>query len=136
MLRQLLDKYRQRWREEPTRDEDLVLHLGDSAHRACWSAVSGRIPTFRTGSGKLWVASKNRWLVGREKMACLGLPVTEGASSAMGTPTLKINDVARADHISGNAMHFSTVGVCQMVALCCFAKTECAYPMLDMYKSH
>ena len=127
VLKHLFTKYQERHHSNPAADQDLVIHLGDNACRACWSGVSNRIPTFRTGG---------RWLTGREKMSCLGLPIDGQVAAAMGVPPLQVSDTARAHHVSGNSMNFSTVGVIQLVALCCFTKTNAAYPLLDMYKQH
>ena len=55
-------------------------------------------------------------------MACLGLPVDSDVADAMGTIRLEANDTLRADHVSGNSMHFSSIGVIQLVALACFQK--------------
>ena len=134
MIKQLFNKRLRRFGSSASQGPDLILHLGDSAARGSWSAVSGRIPTFRTGGGKFWVANKNRWLTGREKMCALGLPVTVETAAAMGVPLLQVNDTSRAHAVSGNSMHFSTVGVIQLVALSCFAKVETAYPLQNLCK--
>ena len=39
-----------------------------------------------------------------------------------GAIRLEANDTLRADHVSGNSMHFSSIGVIQLVALACFQK--------------
>ena len=113
-------KYTERFNARPKEDKDLIYHLGDSAKRMCWSAVSGKLPTLRMAGGILWVVRQNRILTAREKLASLGFPVTPDVANVMGVPELPLADVRRAAEVAGNAMHWGTVGVVQMVALSCF----------------
>ncbi|CAE7029452.1 unnamed protein product [Symbiodinium sp. CCMP2592] len=61
------DMYRERFREDPRQNWNLVYFLGDDpSWTASWSAVGHRIPTFRTncGTGKFWLPAAQRWLTG------------------------------------------------------------------------
>ena len=115
------DLYQQRFGRPPQDDPDLFIHLGDNPRKfLCWSAVSGRMPTFRTGSGFFYNPFKDCWLLPKDKLACLGFPVTPEISAAMSVPTVPIADHFHAASIAGNSFHFSTVAVVQMVALACY----------------
>ena len=73
----------------------------------------------------MWSIPRRRWVTNREKMGILGLPVSPSVASAMGVAPLPAQDVCRSAtlaHIMGNSMHFSTVGIVQLVALVRFAK--------------
>ena len=113
-------KYRQRFGAEPSQDRDLVYHLGDSAERCNWSAVSKAIPTVRKSHGILWSPKRRRFLTGRELLATLGFPVTADTAASMLVPPLPVTDTKRAASIAGNCMHWSTAGIVQLVALSCF----------------
>ena len=106
----------------PEDDSNLWVYLGDSAAYKTWSAVSGRLPTYRRSSGLLWSPHYRRWLTGREKLASLGFPVTPAVAMAMGAPMLGVKDTKRAALVAGNAMALSTVGVVELVALCCYRR--------------
>ena len=100
-----------------------VFYLGDNPeNRRTWSAHSGKLPTFRVGRGLHWSASARRWLVAREKLAALGFPCDSASAAAMGVPEIPIKCTKRASAVAGNAMHFGSVAVAQLVTLCCFAK--------------
>ena len=114
-------RYEETYGLDPCQNEDLFYYLQDSAARGCWSGSSGRLPTLRRGSGKMWAAAARRWLTGKEKMATLGMPVTQSVASAMTVPILRMSDCARAHSVAGNSMHFATVGVVQLVAMASFA---------------
>lgn len=119
----LMQKYRNLWRRDPKKDKDLFMYLGDNPrNRVTWTAVSRKISTFRVGCGKHWHCASNRWLTGREKLACLGYPVTPDAAHAMGCPVLPIRCTKRASQLAGNCMHFNNVAVMQLLCLSCFQK--------------
>ncbi|CAE7721069.1 unnamed protein product, partial [Symbiodinium necroappetens] len=49
----LSEQYKQRWGVDPCLDADLVFFLGDRAtYSRMWSAVSGKLPTYRRNPGK------------------------------------------------------------------------------------
>ena len=121
VIERLCGMYRERFTgQEAENDPNLFLFLGDSAERKCWSAVSGRLPTFRRNSGKHWAVAAKRWLTAREKLSTLGFPVTPGQALAMGVPILPVTENSRASQILGNSMNFSSVGIIELIALSCF----------------
>lgn len=113
-------EYRDRFCASPQRNLDLVYYLGDNADRRCWSATSNKIPTLRMAGGLTWSVSKKRFLTGREKLGTLGFPVAPACAHAMGVCELPVLDPKRCSKISGNCMHWSCIGVVQMIALICF----------------
>ena len=115
------DLYNRRFGKDAKRDPDLFIHLGDNPSKyLCWSATSGKIPTFRTGSGFIYNPRQDVWLLPKEKLACLGFPVTPETALGMGVATVPIADAFRASSIAGNSFHFTTVAVVQLVALSCY----------------
>ena len=113
--------YWQKFRHDPYKQDNLFIHLGDNPwSRLCWSGSSGKIPTFRTGSGRIYNPKTRVWLTPKDKLAALGLPVTPGAALALGAPILPIADDLRAGSIAGNSFHFSSATVVQFVALSCY----------------
>ena len=103
-------------------DPDLFIHLGDNPRNfLCWSATSGKLPTYRTGSGFYWNPHRELWLLSRDKLSSLGLPVTESMSRAMKVTGLPMADGARASSVVGNSFHFCTVAIVHIVALSCYA---------------
>ena len=119
-LRFACREYRQRYGRQPEEDPDLFVYLGDNPEkRMCWSAVSQRIPTFRTGNGFMYNPHGRRWMTPTDKLAALGFPVTAECAFAMGVPTIPVADVMRASSVAGNSFHFSTAAVVQLIALSC-----------------
>ena len=122
------DAFRQKFRQEPGNCRDLVVFLSDnpSAGWTTWSAVSGAIPTFRRNAkhGLMWAPFLRRWMVAREKLACLGWPVLPSMAAAMSSPVVPVRDIARAADLAGNAMHFNAVGLAQLIALSCCSPSE------------
>ena len=119
----LRNDYRRLFNSSPDEDSDLFFYLGDNPkNRRTWSARSRKLPTFRVGRGLHWNAKARRWLVAREKLAALGFPCDSASARAMGVPEIPIRCTKRASAVAGNAMHFGSVAVAQLVTLCCFAK--------------
>ncbi|CAK9089666.1 unnamed protein product [Durusdinium trenchii] len=117
--------YWKKFHRDPMKDENLVVFLGDNPKRyLCWSGASGRLPTLRMNSGKMYIVKAKRWLCGREKLSTLGFPVSGDTALSMGVPRLPVSDPARASQISGNCMHFSCILVIQLISLCCFTRTD------------
>ena len=117
-----LDKeYRKRYNGDPSLDDNLVYHLGDSAAYRTWSAPANSVPTLKRSSGLLWSPKRKRCMTSRELLATLGFPVIKATAAAMMVPELPILDSSRASRIAGNAMHWSSVAVVQLVALSCFS---------------
>jgi hypothetical protein len=116
-----LAEYNRRFGKSGVDDPNLFVHLGDNPDRyLCWSAVSKRIPTFRTGAGKVYCPHRELWLLPKDRLACLGYPVVESMARSMGVPGLPVADVPRAAAIAGNAFHFGCVAIIQLTALACF----------------
>ena len=116
-------KYMEKYGGVAATDRDLVFFLGDNPDVRCtWSASSGSLPTQRLNArtGKYWLPSLRRWLVARERLAAMGWPVTEELAKAMQCPVVPTRDVLRSALLSGNAMHFNTVALAQLIALACF----------------
>lgn len=100
---------------------DLFVYLGDDpSKRLCWSATSGRLPTFRTGSGRMYHPASDTWMTPKDKLTALGFPTTPETAIAMGVPILPVADVRRAASIAGNSFHFSTAAVVQLCVLSSF----------------
>ena len=113
--------YRNRFGTDPAEDEDLFLFLGDNAaNRLTWSAVSGRIPTFRTGGGRMYGVARQCWLTPKDRLAALGFPVDGETALAMGVPVLPVQDSLRAASVAGNSFHFMSAAVVQLVVLSSF----------------
>lgn len=113
--------YRKKFRHDPCKQENLFIHLGDNPwSRLCWSGSSGKLPTFRTRSGRIYNPMRRVWLTPKDKLAALGLPVTPGSALALGVPILPVADDLRASSIAGNSFHFASATVAQFVALSCY----------------
>jgi hypothetical protein len=120
VIRTLNKEYQKRWGMAPTTDRDLVYYLGDNAVRRCWSACSGKLPTLRMAGGLLWSPQRKRFMTEREKLGSLGFPVTGRIARNMKVSELPLSDVKRCSQIAGNCMHFTTIGIVQLVALVSF----------------
>ena len=128
-LRQYEDLYYQKFGKPATQDPDLVCFLGDNPLQwRTWSMqpAAKAIPTMRRNAKTgLWFSPHyKRWLVPREKLAAMGWPVNDAMAEAMNCPCVPSRDVHRAADLVGNAMHFPTVAVAQLIALACFAPLD------------
>jgi len=114
---------RDRFRTSPGSNSDLVYLLNDNPlNRTNWSAISGRIPTLRTGSTLLWYPSVQRILTSREILACMGFPTYEHLGDAMGAGKVDMTHMSSGSdlkHMTGNAMHLANVTVVMLVVLAC-----------------
>lgn len=127
-----LAEYTRRFGVRGEEDPDLFIHLGDNPRNfLCWSATSGKLPTYRTGSGLFWNPHRELWLLPRDKLSSLGLPVTETMAKAMKVPGLPMVDGARASSVVGNSFHFCTVAIVHMVALSCYTYSRVDTGLLD-----
>lgn len=124
VIKTLNQEYRRRWKRNPQEDQDLVYYLGDNAKRKCWSAVSGRIPTLRMSGGLTWSVHRKRFLTGREKLGTLGFPVTPSIAKKLKVSTLPVLDVARANSVAGNCMHFTQAAIIQLAALSSYSRSS------------
>ena len=117
--------YMENFRRPASSDPNLAVYLGDNVEWSLtWSATSGRIPTFRMSSGKMYFPFFQRWMCHSEKLATFGFPVRQHLAEMMGTPILPIKDERRAAGLAGNAMVLPTVAIVQLVALACVAAKE------------
>ena len=114
-------RYLRKFNRLPSSNHELVYYLGDSAEYCTWSAVSSAIPTYRHNKhAKYWVPSVQRWMTAKERLVSMGFPCTKEVAESMSVPVLGATDVARAGDLCGNAMHFTTCGIMQLIALSCF----------------
>ena len=115
--------YLREFGEEAHLNPNLVVFLGDNGSTwKTWSAKSNQISTFRKNSktGLYWSPHLQRFMVAREKLAALAWPVTGTMAKAMCCGQIPSQDIHRAADLAGNAMHFTTVAVAQLLALACF----------------
>ena len=115
-------EYERRFQKSSITDRNAVFFLGDNTRFSyTWTCTSNALPTFRRQGGKFWIPSLNRWMVGAEKLAALGYPVTEDIASTMGLRhPLPVADPSRTDSVCGNVFHFTNCGVVLLLALTCF----------------
>ena len=115
--------YPREFGEEAHLNPNLVVFLGDNGSTwKTWSAKSNQISTFRKKSktGLYWSPHLQRFMVARQKLAALAWPVTGTMAKAMCCGQIPSQDIHRAADLAGNAMHFTTVAVAQLLALACF----------------
>ncbi|CAK9054632.1 unnamed protein product, partial [Durusdinium trenchii] len=69
VVAELSHEYQSRYQRDPQTDEHLCVLLGDNPQWArTWSAVSGKVPTFRrNAAGKFWYPAHQRFLTSCEK---------------------------------------------------------------------
>lgn len=115
-------EYRRRFPNSlgPESDPDLVYFLGDSENYLSWSAVSGKVPTFRMTKGKYWLPAFNRWMTHKEKLLAMGFPCAPELARSLRVPLIGVTDFLRAADVCGNSMHFQSAGIWQLIALSCF----------------
>lgn len=123
IVAELDSKYSEEFGVPAASNPDLVYFLGDNpAWSTTWSAYSGRVPTFRTNDGFYWYPAFKRFMVARDKLSALCMPVCPAFCDQLGVPPLGIRDAKRASQLVGNCMNFLNVTLVQFVALSCFAK--------------
>ncbi|CAE8617905.1 unnamed protein product [Polarella glacialis] len=116
-------EYYRRFGKRPATNPDLCYYLRDEpSWSLTWSATSKRIPTYRTGSGKMWFPFYNRFIVSRDILASMGFPVSQSVALAMGVPQVPMRDPKRAGDLAGNAMHLTSCFMVQICGLVCFGK--------------
>ncbi|CAE7812675.1 unnamed protein product [Symbiodinium sp. CCMP2456] len=113
-------RYWSKFKRSPESDRDLCYFLGDNPNFGKWSAASGKIPTLRRNTGKLWFPAVSRWLTAAERLSTLGFPVRTCMAEALGVPPVAVRDPKRAAQFAGNCMSFNTATIIHMVALSCF----------------
>ena len=120
------EKYLTKYGSLASNDQNLVYFLGDSAEYCSWSAASLKIPTYRMNSktGKYWMPAHHRWLTAKERLCSMGFPCTPEIARSMDVPMLGAKDAKRAADLCGNAMHFTSCGIMQLIALACFGPCD------------
>lgn len=115
-------RFEVQFQRQPADVASLIYFLGDSAKFCSWSAISGQVPCYRVNarSGLYWIPSQRRWLTSKERLVSMGWPVTPEQAGHLKVPCLGATDVARASDLCGNAMHFQSAGILQLVALASF----------------
>lgn len=98
---------------------NLVYNLADSGDWQSWSAVSGKVPTYRLNqkSSKYWLPALQRWMTSKERLVSMGFPVCREVASSMRAPIIGAADAMRASDLLGNCMHFQSCGIFQLIAL-------------------
>ena len=119
-------KYMNLYQQRPMSNNNLVYFLGDSAAYCSWSASSQKIPTYRLNSksGKYWLPAQQRWMTSKERLCSMGFPCVKEVAESMHVPMLGATDAARAADMCGNAMHFTTCGIMQLISLACFGPSD------------
>jgi hypothetical protein len=99
----------------PADSAECVFDLGDTPAFKGLSSTSV-LPTLRRRASPWWSPMHGRWMLGREKAACMGFPVYEDLAAAARVQL----DTATARNTSavGNCMHVANVGVVILAALC------------------
>jgi len=106
-------------------DPDAFFNLGDNAgNRLTWSCVSGKLPTLRCSSGKVWSAYAKRWLTSLELLATMGFPTYEHLARSMGVAPMRFQNMAQARLFLGNAMHAAVAGVVVLVTFSCIRHVD------------
>ena len=70
--------------------------------------------------GLTWSVRKRRFMTGREKLGMLGFPVTPSTAESLSVRELPVADPKRSSMVAGNCMHWSSIGVIQLIALVSF----------------
>lgn len=83
-------------------------------------SLIGEVPTLRMAGGLTWSVKNRRFMTGREKLGMLGFPVTPLTAAALSVRELPVADPERCSMVAGNCMHWSSIGVIQLVALVSF----------------
>lgn len=115
----VLHTHQKRWMQEhgtdPAKDVCCTVDLSQSAERSS-TRRSHSLATFRRNSSRIWSPSRRRWLLARERAACMGYPVYEDLAQAAEVP-MDSALAAGPDYAIGNAMHVANLGCVLMTAL-------------------
>ena len=107
-----LDRYTALWQQKhkqhPEDAPACVFDLGDTPEFKGLPLMR-QLPTIRRRRSVWWSPSRERWMLPREKAACMGFPVYDDLARRARVP-LDVSTVACADAV-GNAMHVANVGV-------------------------
>ena len=115
--RGFLNGYKEMWVARhgvaPEECPGCVFDLGDSPE---YSGLRRRmtIPTLRARASHFWSPHLARWMLPREKAACMGVPVYGELAQAAGTCV----DPHAGASATGNAMHVANVGAVILAVMC------------------
>jgi len=117
-LKQYENDYKLRFQRDPKTVPALVFNLGDNPeNRYSWSAISNRLPTYRTGNTLYYFPHAGRWLTNREKLASMGFPIYDFVAAKYMVPRLMIEDRNEVGWMLGNAMHLASITTIVVCAL-------------------
>lgn len=91
------------------------MDLSQSAERQR-SVSRATLATFRRNSGRIWSTARRRWLVPRERAACMGYTVYGELAAAAGVNVDTAVEQGPLYSI-GNAMHVANLGCVLMTCL-------------------
>ena len=127
-------RYFLKFGKRPDDDQALVYYLGDNAsYGSSWSAVSGKLPTFRLNSktGLFWLPGHKRFLTSKERLAAMGWPCVLEVAEELDVPLFGATDHKRASDLLGNSMHWQSAGILQMIALTCFGPAQWQWMLIS-----
>ena len=108
------DLWQRKHGSPPEESAACVFDLSDTPqYKTGSNAVT--LPTLRQRRGRWWSPMHRRWMLPREKAACMGFPVYDDLAVASRTKLDKLT-VEHASFI-GNAMHVANVGLVMLVAM-------------------
>ena len=108
------DLWQRKHGSPPEESAACVFDLSDTPqYKTGSNAVT--LPTLRQRRGRWWSPMHRRWMLPREKAACMGFPVYDDLAVASRTKLDKLT-VEHAGFI-GNAMHVANVGVVMLAAM-------------------
>ena len=109
------EMWQSRHGRHPAGSAECVFDLGDTPAFKGLPNTSV-LPTLRRRASPWWSPMHGRWMIGRERAACMGFPVYEDLAAAARVPL----DTATARHTSavGNCMHVANIGAVILAALC------------------
>ncbi len=98
--------YMLKFGKRPETDQDLVYNLADNpVDRTSWSATSGKIPTLRRNSNRLYFPFHRRCLTRTERLALMGYPSHRALADACGSVEVTSMTGSEQAFLLGNAMH-------------------------------
>ena len=100
---------------DPVLDESCTVDLSQSAARQK-SVSRAALATFRRNSGRIWSTARRRWLIPRERAACMGYAVYGDMAAAAGVEVDTATEQGPQYSI-GNAMHVANLGCVLMTCL-------------------
>jgi hypothetical protein len=100
---------------DPAQDECCTADLSQSAARQK-SVSRETLATFRRNSGRIWSTARRRWLIPRERAACMGYAVYGDLAAAA---SVKVDTAVEQGplYAIGNAMHVANLGCVLMTCL-------------------